>query len=418
MPHRLPVVGRLVILSLALASAASVLAQGSGSPSNPISNRPPAAAQPQGDLPPTNTEATFDGKTMTLGGLRFDIPEGWEKQELSPSQPIRPAARFTLNPPEGVKADPAMVSFYHGIRGSPEQNIARWRNQITTPLEKPEEKTHDVNGVRVLTLVAQGTYAGGMGMTQSGPQENWAVLGAVISGPGGDVHVLARGPKDILIPQRNAWEKMVTSFVAANAKPTTESKPAAETPTSDKSTSPATIDGETVNIAGVNFTIPKEWKKQEVAADARVKPAAKYQIEAAPGSGIEHASLNFYLGLTDTPERTLALWLAQINQLQVRPKKEDRQINGMRVVSMFTQGVYSPGVGPDTGPTKENWVILGAIVCGPEANIAILARGPKEILLPAHEKWNAMINSAKPTVPMPASKEPTAPSSTPQPAKP
>jgi hypothetical protein len=306
-----------------------------------------------------------------------------------------------------VNAEPATVSFFHGIRGTPEANVARWRGQMTDVTAGPEEKDTTIAGQRVLTLFAQGTYSAGMAMATSTPKENWVVLGAVISGPQGDIHVLARGHKDILLPQREAWDTVLAGLSVAGA-------PAGAAPSAPTGPVSATVDGDTLTAAGVRFTVPSAWTRQEVPEATRVKPLIRYQLSPPAGSSIDPGSVNFFHGLGGTPERILSLWLVQVNSVQGRPEKLDRQINGMRVVSLLAQGVYTPGAGMTEGTPKENWVIMGAVVGGPQGDLQIIARGPKETLLPQREAWEAMLNSATPTQPMPEkAAEPATPMSQP-----
>lgn len=126
-------------------------------------------------------------QAFVVGPFRFTVPEGWSHRV--PDSPMRKAE---LRSPEG-KGEAVFFFFGPGQGGSPEDNVARWLNQMS---ERREEKVEreEVGKTTVTLLRAVGTYASGMPGGPTTPVPDTLLLGAILEHPGGNVFVRMTGP--------------------------------------------------------------------------------------------------------------------------------------------------------------------------------------------------------------------------------
>lgn len=196
---------------------------------NPI-GQPPLPPNHPPLVPPTLGEATLEKDVMTVAGVTMKVPEGWAQEDTGTAA-IRPAMKFKIPAPAGTSIEPATVGVYSGIKGTPEQNLARWLAQVNNLEGKPEKEQFQQNGLTITRLVAVGMYNPGMGMTGGQAKENWALFGLVISGGAeGDVQILAKGPKEIMLRQREKWDAFMKSAAPVKGAATTGETPAPATP--------------------------------------------------------------------------------------------------------------------------------------------------------------------------------------------
>lgn len=205
-------------------------------PANPIGE--PKATTPVNphELPPSLGEATMENGVMTVAGVALKVPEAWEKADTG-NAAIRPAMKFTIAAPAGTSIEPGTVNVFAGIKGTPEQNLSRWLLQMNNIEGKPEKEQFQQNGLTITRLAVVGQYNPGMGMGPGGRQtkDNWAMYGLVISGgPEGDIHILSRGPKEILLRQRENWDAFTKSATPAKGAPAAPAPATAPTPTDEK----------------------------------------------------------------------------------------------------------------------------------------------------------------------------------------
>ncbi len=175
-----------------------------GAPEPPAAAAPtPAAAEP----PATANEvapSASGGRTLTVAGLAFDVPEGWAEDK--PGVQMR-LAQYSL-PGEVGPAVLAVYCFGVGQGGSTEDNIQRWVGQFQAPNHPGQpapSRTYGFarDGLTCTVVRAQGTYAPGtMGAPQaSGPQSyaDHALYGLIVEGgPKGTVFIKVTGPQATL----------------------------------------------------------------------------------------------------------------------------------------------------------------------------------------------------------------------------
>jgi len=129
-----------------------------------------------------------DPVEFAVGSFTFERPEGW--QWVVPSSPMRKAQ---LN----VRGDgaPAEITFFHfgaGQGGGLQANVDRWFGQFQ---EAKTSRSLESYGKTPVTIVrASGTFQSGMPGGQTTPMPGYALLGAILESPGGDVFVKMTGP--------------------------------------------------------------------------------------------------------------------------------------------------------------------------------------------------------------------------------
>jgi hypothetical protein len=149
--------------------------------------------------------ATFaDDAKVDIDGLAFTLPSGWKSVEST--SPMRKAQlQVTV---AGVEK-PIDVIFFHFPGGDVDQNITRWKNQLSGTVDTKTEVV-EVGGKKITLFKGTGTYTDPF--AGNGAQENYALIGALIpmddSGP---VVIKAAGPKDAALGLIEALKALATS---------------------------------------------------------------------------------------------------------------------------------------------------------------------------------------------------------------
>jgi len=149
--------------------------------------------------------------------IAWTTPSGW-KQE-TPSSGMR-YAQFRIPGADGDPEDAECAVFYFGPGqgGSPKDNASRWVGQFVQPdgsssesRSKTELKT--VNGKEVMFVEVDGTYTASMSGTPSAePKKNYALLGAIVSGPDAPWFFKLTGPKRTVEANRAAFTELIGSI--------------------------------------------------------------------------------------------------------------------------------------------------------------------------------------------------------------
>lgn len=152
-----------------------------------------------------------DPATFTVGDYVFKRPESWKWVSL-PSGSMR-KAELQVEGPSG-NADATFFDFGPGQGGDVEANITRWIGQFqeTEDKLKPVIEAATVNNVKVTRVsVSKGTFNSGMPGQPTTPQENYALLGAIIENPHGNVFIKLTGPSDTVRNASKEFEGMLES---------------------------------------------------------------------------------------------------------------------------------------------------------------------------------------------------------------
>jgi hypothetical protein len=146
-----------------------------------------------------------DPVEFSVGSFTFARPDGWDW--AVPSSPMRKAQ---LSVPGKGGGSPAEVTFFHfgaGQGGSVQANVDRWFKQFSDGYT--DARTEQAGKTTITFVKAEGTFASGMPGGPTTPMKDFALRGAILESPSGDVYVKMTGPKTIVKEAVPALEKMV-----------------------------------------------------------------------------------------------------------------------------------------------------------------------------------------------------------------
>ncbi len=147
---------------------------------------------------------------------------------------------------------------------------------------------------------------------------------------------------------------------------------------------------------GLVWTAPPGWTSQQPASPMR---RAQYAI-AGPGGPAECAVFYFGPGQGGDAESNVARWAGQFNHPDGGAggalKKRELTVGDIRIVMVEVTGNYVGGMGArPSGPARPDYMLLGAIAAGPDANWFFRAMGPRKTLEPQRAAFERMIRSLK-----------------------
>lgn len=149
-----------------------------------------------------------DPVEFQVGAFSFERPQGW--QWIVPSSPMRKAQLAVAS---GDAA--AEVTFFHfgaGQGGGVQANVDRWFGQFQDATTGQERET---SSATPLTIVrARGTFQSGMPGGPTTPMTGYALLGAILESPEGDVFVKMTGPAATVDAANDAFLGMVRKAAA------------------------------------------------------------------------------------------------------------------------------------------------------------------------------------------------------------
>ncbi len=150
-----------------------------------------------------------DPVEFQVGSFSFDRPEGW--QWVVPSSSMRKAQLAV----PGKDSPAAEVTFFHfgaGQGGGVQANVDRWFGQFQ---EATSGQEREMSGKTPLTIVrARGTFQSGMPGGPTTPLSGYALLGAILESPEGDVFVKMTGPAATVDSAAEAFLAMVRKAAA------------------------------------------------------------------------------------------------------------------------------------------------------------------------------------------------------------
>ena len=153
-------------------------------------------------------------KTVTLLDYRATVPAGWVTAPATSSMRL---AQYTIPGHDGPVAAEVVVYFFgKGQGGNVEANLARWKEQFSTPDGSPvyEKVERDSSGLFPVTIAEyRGTYARGIGAGDAANAKPGQSLIAVIAEtPRGTLFFQLFGATEGVTPQREALIDFVRSM--------------------------------------------------------------------------------------------------------------------------------------------------------------------------------------------------------------
>ena len=150
--------------------------------------------------------AAADSSTFQVGDFTFKKPAKWET--VQPGSAMRKAQ---LRVPGAKVSESADVIFFHfggGDGGGTQANIDRWFMQFKDAKDKKSDETK-VGKHKVIYVSTHGTYSGGMPGQPAMQLENYALMGAIVESPNGNVFVKMVGPDAVVKSADAEFRKMI-----------------------------------------------------------------------------------------------------------------------------------------------------------------------------------------------------------------
>lgn len=155
--------------------------------------------------------------------------------------------------------------------------------------------------------------------------------------------------------------------------------------------------GSGAGALGMTWSVPAGWIATEPTSSMR---KAQYQI---PGDAGDAELVVFYFGPGQggDVDSNIQRWVNEFTQPDGRPSNEvarieSPQVAGVQVKTVEVTGTYSGG-GTTMGGGKPlpGYMLLAAVVQGPDANWFFKLAGPEATVAPQRESFQAMIASLK-----------------------
>lgn len=143
-------------------------------------------------------------------GLAWTVPANWKPVEASSMR----LATYQIPATGGDKngGECAVFFFGAGQGGGIEENLNRWVGQFENA-SAPDKSQGEVAGFKVHRVHVTGTYtAGGMMMQSAANNPGYALLGAIVEGPNGNVFFKLTGPKATVDAAKGAFEGMLKTM--------------------------------------------------------------------------------------------------------------------------------------------------------------------------------------------------------------
>ena len=143
---------------------------------------------------------------VKVGAFTFAVPEGWKT--VTPSSSMRKAQ---LEIAQGSdKAEVTFFQFGAGQGGSVTDNVTRWFAQFPGSDDKRKTEMVQAGSVKITYVATEGTFSSGMPGGPTTPMTGYALCGAILENPEGNVFIKMTGPEAVVKSSKaNArWTKL------------------------------------------------------------------------------------------------------------------------------------------------------------------------------------------------------------------
>ena len=160
---------------------------------------------------------------------------------------------------------------------------------------------------------------------------------------------------------------------------------------------PSSPPGSGTGTRGLTWSAPAGWTVETPASSMR---RAQYRIPGEAGAA-ECVVFYFGPGQGGDAQANAARWASQFREPDGRPaskapRTRQLDVGGLPVLFVETTGAYEAGMpGRPAGPARPDYMLLGAIVGGPDANWFFKATGPRRTLEAQRAAFERMILSVK-----------------------
>ena len=167
-----------------------------------------------------------------------------------------------------------------------------------------------------------------------------------------------------------------------------------------ESTSMADVDlnGTPVNLAGLTFVPPTNWK--DLGPSGMRK--GDYAFGPVDGESDSATVTIFYFGPNQggSVESNIDRWIGQITSDDgaAEPMRENTEVDGMPVHVVKTTGTYSASMGgPMSGNSvkKPDYMLVGVVVEAPEGSVFFKLTGPEKTADAMNDMFQAAVQNIK-----------------------
>jgi lipoprotein-anchoring transpeptidase ErfK/SrfK len=152
--------------------------------------------------------------SVRVGAFTFTVPDGWKT--VTPSSPMRKAQ---LEIAQGSdKAEVTFFQFGAGEGGTPAENVARWFAQFPGSDAKRKTENVQAGSVKITFAATGGTFSSGMPGGPTTPMTDYALCGAILESPDGNIFIKMTGPEPVVKSATETLKKMVCD-AAKNSAP-------------------------------------------------------------------------------------------------------------------------------------------------------------------------------------------------------
>jgi hypothetical protein len=154
-----------------------------------------------------------DPASFPVGGLTFKRPSDWTWVPVN--SPMRKAQ---LRVAGANPAEAADITFFHfgpESGGDVQANAQRWVAQFRGGENVAKIEPQEISGAKVTLVTTEGTFSSGMPGGPSTPLENYALLGAIIEHPAGNVFVKMTGPSAVVKDSRKKFLEFIAAALPA-----------------------------------------------------------------------------------------------------------------------------------------------------------------------------------------------------------
>lgn len=155
--------------------------------------------------------------------------------------------------------------------------------------------------------------------------------------------------------------------------------------------------GSGAHSQGLTWKTPAGWMEETPTSSMR---RAQYRIPG-PGGPAECVVFYFGPGQGGDAQANAARWASQFHRADGGPvgdafKTREIKVGDIHVVLVEVAGTYVGGMGSGpTGPERPNYMLLGAIARGRDANWFFRATGPRVTLETQRTAFDGLIRSIK-----------------------
>lgn len=147
--------------------------------------------------------------SFLVGGLRFQRPTDWSWVPVQSS--MRKAQLLVPGMDPSKSADITFFHFGPSGGGDIDSNVQRWLRQFQSAPGSEKVEAKELGGRKVTLVSTEGTFSAGMPGANAGPSPDFALLGAILEDPQGNIFVKMTGPKATVQAAKDKFLEFLTT---------------------------------------------------------------------------------------------------------------------------------------------------------------------------------------------------------------